>query len=62
METEMRKLFLLMNKKSVYRIRKKDRFAKFSGISLTEKMALQNFPAFLQLKKCFCKIFRRFSN
>ena len=55
METEMRKLFLLMNKKSVYRIRKKDRFAKFSGISPTEKMALQNFPAFLQLKNAFAK-------
>ena len=25
-------------------------------------MALQNFLAFLQLKKCFCKIFWRFSN
>ena len=65
METEKRKLFLLMNKKSVYRNLEKtgkDRFAKFSDVSPTEKMALQNFLAFLQLKKCFCKIFRRFSS
>ena len=61
METEKRKLFLVMNKKSVYR-NKKIHFAKFSGISPTEKMALQNFPTFFQLKKWFCKIFQRFSN
>ena len=51
METEKRKLFLLMNKKGVYRNLEKtgkDRFAKFSDVSQTEK--------------CFCKIFRHFSN
>ena len=65
METENRKLFLLMNKKNVYRNLEKtgkDRFAKFSGVSQTEKMLLQNFPAFLKLKKWLCKIFQRFSN
>ena len=65
METENRKLFLLMNKKSVYRNLEKtgkDRFAKFSDVSQTEKMLLQNFPAFLQLKKWLCKIFQRFPN
>ena len=46
METEKRKLFLLMHKKGVYRNLEKtgkDRFAKFSDVS--------------QTKKCFCKIF-----
>ena len=65
METENRKLFLLMNKKGVYRNLEKtgkDRFAKFSDVSQTEKMLLQNFLTFLKLKKCFCKIFWRFSN
>ena len=55
METENSKLFLLMNKKCVYRNQEKtgkDRFAKFSDVSQTEKMLLQNFPAFLQIEKC----------
>ena len=55
METENRKLFLLINKKGVYRNLEKtgkDRFAKFSGVSPNEKMLLQNFPAFLQIEKC----------
>ncbi len=47
METEKRKLFLLMNKKAS---------------TETGKDILQNFLAFFQLKKWFCKIFRRFSN
>ena len=47
-----------MNKKSVYRNLEKtgkDRFAKFSDVSQTEKMLLQNFPAFLQPKNGFAK-------
>ena len=50
--------FPLIPPKSVYLIRKKCASAKFSGIFPTEKMALQNFPAFFKLKKCFCKIFQ----
>jgi hypothetical protein len=41
---------------------RKNGFAKFSSVFQTEKMALQNFPAFFKLKKWLCKIFQRFSN
>jgi hypothetical protein len=42
METEKRKLFLLMNKKSVYRNQ--------------EKTFLQNALAFLKTERCLCKM------